>query len=225
MDDMLFFDLEFISSTKQELLDEIKVEMPKNISKPETIEAWEKDKKPIALAKKLADSIFDPAFGEIVSASFALGEGEVLNAFRTDKISEKELLEKVNEILSILVLQKHGSYESKKPIVWTGHNIVECDLSYLWKRMIINNVRPCVKIPHDARPWSNDVYDILAEWGMQRRSSMDFIMKCLGMGGKGDFDGSMVGAAWLNGEYRKISKYNIKEIDQLREIYKRFNFK
>lgn len=221
----LYLDLEFVVTTNQDLLDEITVEMPKNITKPETIKAWEEEKKPVALAKKLNDALFDPAFGEIVSASFALDDGEVLNTFRTDKISEKTLLEEVNSILSTLLLQNHGNYEVVKPVTWVGHNILRCDLKYLWKRMLINGVKPCVKIPYEAKAWSKEVYDIREKWGVEGRSSMDFIMKCLGIGGKGDFDGSMVGDAWLAGEYSKIAEYNIKEISQLREIHKRLMFK
>jgi len=224
MSNLLFLDLEFVCTTKQELIDEIKVEMPKTIKLPETIKLWKKNVYPIAFAKKLSGMLFDPAFGEIVSASFALGEGEVMNTFRTDKITEFELLEKVNEILSLLILQKFKAYKSEKPIVWVGHNILECDLDYLHKRMIINGIRPCVKIPYDAKPWSTNVYDIRQHWGTRGRSSMDFIMKALGMGGKGDFTGKDVGAAWLAGEYKKIADYNIEEINQKRTIYKRMNF-
>lgn len=221
----LFLDLEFVVTTNQDLLDEITVEMPKNITKPETIKLWEEEKKPVALAKKLNDMVFDPAFGEIVSASFALDDGEILNTFRTDKISEKELLEEVNSILSTLLLQNYGKSEVHKQVTWVGHNICECDLPYLWRRMVINQVKPCVKIPHNAKPWSNDVCDIRHEWGFQRKSSLDFIMKCLGMGGKGDFDGSMVGGAWLAGEYKKIADYNVEDVENTRKVYKRLMFK
>lgn len=222
-----YFDAEFVITTNPILIAEIaaKVSHPKNMKKAETIEKWEKEEKANAIAKKLNDSVFDSSFGEIVSFSCALDDGEVLNTYRTDKISEKELLEKVNEFLSVCMLNEHGDYKTKSPAIWTGHNICACDLMYLWKRMLVNNVRPCVKIPHLDKPWSNDVFDIRHEWGMEGRSSMDFIMKALGIGNKDDFDGSMVGQAWLDGEYERIAEYNALEINQLREIHKRLTFK
>lgn len=224
-----YIDAEFVKTTDPLLIEEIaaKVTHPGNMKKAEAIAKWEENDKPVAVEKALNNALFDAAFGEIVSISCALDDGEIFNVYRTDEITEKEMLVKFNEILSKLISKTHGKYESNKPITWVGHNIAQCDLRYLWLRMLVNEVKPSVRIPYDAKPWTNNVYDLRYHWcggDMNRRSSMDFIMKCLGMGGKGDFTGEDVGPAWEAGEYKKISDYNIQEIDDLRSIYKKMKF-
>lgn len=214
----LFFDIETIPTQKQELKDVFAegVTHPANMKKAETIEKWEKEQKPAAVEKAIEKSVFDGGAGEIITFGLAVDDNKPNVIQRTNHISEKELLEDVNKIF------KDFDYSP----VWVGHNICGFDLRYLWKRFVVNGIRPAFKIPHDAKPWDNRVYDTMYEWAGtgNDKKSMDFVCKALGVKGKDGFDGSMVHEAWRKGEYDKISEYCKDDVIRTREIYNRLNF-
>jgi predicted PolB exonuclease-like 3'-5' exonuclease len=214
----LFFDLETIPTQNQELKNVFAegVTHPGNMKKAETIEKWEKEQKPAEVEKAIEKSVFDGGAGEIITFGMAIDDNDPQAIQRTDRISEKELLEGVNEIF------KGFDYAP----VWVGHNICGFDLRYLWKRFVVNNIRPVFKIPHDAKPWDARVFDTMYEWAgaSNDKKSMDFVCKALGIKGKDGFDGSMVYQAWKDGEYNKIGEYCIDDVKRTRDIYNRLNF-
>ena len=166
---------------------------PATMKKAETVEKWEKEQKPAAIEKAIEKSVFDGGAGEIITFGWAVDDGEPLTIQRSDKVSESDFLHLVNDELGSL----------KMPPLWIGHNICGFDLRYLWKRFIVNNIRPSIKIPFDAKPWGNDVFDTMYEWaglGGNDKKSMDFVCKALGIEGKGDMYGSIVYQAWKHGE-------------------------
>lgn len=187
------------------------------MKKAETIEAWEKNQKQAAVDEAVSKTVFDGGQGEIITFGCAFDDAPAYSIQRDDKMSEAELLTQVNESVF--------SQMDYQPL-WIGHNICGFDLRYLWKRFIVNGITPAIKIPHDSKPWSNDVYDTMFEWAGtgNDKKSMDFVCKALGIKGKGDMDGSKVYQAWLDGEYKKIGDYCIDDVEKTREIYKRMNF-
>jgi len=225
----IFIDIETIKTDNQAIIDDIAegVTHPGNIKKAESIEAWNKDKKPQAVADAVAKTSFDGGAGQIIAFSCAVDDGEILSLWRNKDKSEADLLNEINEVLSKSLLYSGQNSKVVRPATWVAHNGTGFDFRFLWKRFIVNNIRPCVKIPYDAKPWSNDVYDTMTEWGGfgSDRKSMDFVCKALGIEGKGDMDGSKVGAAWEAGEYDKIGLYCGDDVDKLRQIWKRMTFK
>ena len=215
----LFFDLETIPTQNQEIKDVFAdgVTHPANMKKAETIEKWEKEQKPAAIEKAIEKSVFDGGAGEIIAFGYALEDKEAAVWHRNADISEAELLNEINTYLFSKI--------DYKP-VWVGHNVCGYDLRYLWKRFIVNGIRPNIKIPYDANPWSSDVYDTMWEWAGKSgdKKSMDFVCKALGIEGKNGFDGSMVYDAWKNGEYERIGEYCKDDVIKTRKMYNRLNF-
>lgn len=215
----LFIDLETIPAQKQEIKDVFAegVTHPANMKKTETIEKWEQEQKPAAIEKAIEKSVFDGGAGEIITFGWAVDDGDPVSLQRLESGTEAALLNDVNLALKGV----------KMPPVWIGHNICGFDLRYLWKRFVVNNIKPAVKIPYDAKPWGANVYDTMYEWagiGGNDKKSIDFVCKALGIEGKGDMDGSKVYQAWKDGEYSKIAEYCEDDVEKTREIYNRLNF-
>lgn len=214
----LYFDLETIRTQKQEFIDDIaeNITHPKTMKKAETIEAWEKNQKQATVDDAVSKTVFDGGMGEVIAFGFAINDDETGCFYREEDMSEHDLLSNVNLFFKDL----------KMPPLWIGHNICGFDLRYLWKRFIVNGIRPNIKIPYDAKPWSNDVYDTMFEWAGtgSDKKSMDFVCKALGLEGKGGMDGSKVYQAWLDGKYSEIAEYCEDDVEKTRQIYKRLNF-
>lgn len=75
----LYLDIETIPGQRPGLRDEIaaKILPPGNISKPETIAAWEAEKKPDLVEEAFRKTSFDGSVGHICSIAYAIDDGEV----------------------------------------------------------------------------------------------------------------------------------------------------
>jgi hypothetical protein len=219
----LYIDIETIPTQRQDFIDDIAatIERPKTMSKPETIAAWEENKKPAAIDEAVRKTVFDGGMGEIITFGFAVDNEEPETIYRDDSMSEAQLLEEINEMF---YSRLHKNNVFIRP-VWVGHNICGYDLRFLWKRFIVNGIRPAVKIPYDSKPWGEWVCDTMYEWAGASGSdkkSLDFVCRALGLDGKDGFDGSMVYDAWKNKEFEKISEYCKDDVSKTREIHNRF---
>ena len=79
-----------------------------------------------------------------------INDNDVIRSFRTDLIPESELLNSINSILNHILSIEHGGVVEP---IWIGHYITGFDLRFLWKRFIVNRIKPAVRIPYDAKPW------------------------------------------------------------------------
>lgn len=229
MKNIFFFDIETIPTSNIEVIDDItkNITHPANIKLPKSIAAWNADKKPDVIKKAILETSFDGGAGEIVAFSSCMGDGDIIGVHRNDSTTEVDLLNKINETLLLSFNKKFGDYESALNTIWCGNFIITFDLMFLYKRFVINKIKPSVKVPYNGKAWDNNIYDIGIEWqgGQRNKASMDYICKCLGIKGKEGFDGSMVYQAWLNKEYKKIGLYCGDDVSRSRDIYKRMNFK
>jgi len=224
-----YFDIETIQTQRQDFIDDFAVTItpPANIKKAETLKAWEEDKKPALIEKAVSESVFDGGMGEIIAFSCAVDDGKIYNAYRTNESTEYDLLEAINEIFKVMFFSKHGNYDSQQQATWIGHYITGFDLRFLWKRFVINRIKPAVKIPYGAKPWDKEVYDTCIEWkgtSGKDKSSMDFVCKALNIEGKNGMDGSQVYDYWKEGRYKEISEYCDSDVIRTREIYKAISF-
>lgn len=105
-----------------------------------------------------------------------------------------------------------------------GHNLIEFDLQFLFRRHVVLNVKPSPMIPFNARPWDDSVYDTMQKWGGQRGNSLDKITKACGIEGKGDIDGSMVWDYVRDGKIIEIAEYCKHDVEITRNLFKRMTF-
>jgi len=218
----LFIDIETIPSQDESVKSDIAegISPPGNISKAETIEKWEKEKKPKAIDEEWRKTGLNATKGELLCMSYAIDDDPAKCLWRVVSTSESELLHKINDELSEAI-------GLRKPL-WVAHYGSGFDFRFLFLRFVINGIRPKFKIPHDAKPWDDCIFDTCTQWKGTSKSStsgsLDAISKALGHEGKGDFDGSKVWGAVQAGEYDKIWEYCNDDVEKTRVVFKALNF-
>lgn len=108
-----------------------------------------------------------------------------------------------------------------------GHNILDFDLLFLYKRSIIMQVRPTVDLCF-ARYRSKPIYDTMREWEKWGRKSIGLgrLAGALGLqtSKTAEIDGSKVYDHLLAGNDREIAEYCYRDVVLTREIFYRMNF-
>jgi len=119
--------------------------------------------------------------------------------------------------------QKDGRPEC---VQWVGHYITGFDLRFIWQRCVLNRLKPVPRIPYDAKPWSDSVFDTCIEWKGNGKSSgsLNALCKAFGLEGKGDIDGSKVYDEYLAGHYQNIIDYCKDDVHKVRELHKCMTF-
>jgi predicted PolB exonuclease-like 3'-5' exonuclease len=226
---ILYLDLETKPQDSEEVQQIVAADIkpPGNISKKETIDKWWDESYPDVFDKKYRELSFDGLYGEIISIAWAIDDEPVLAITRNiDCETEAELLLMFYDSLSSL----YDKHEQRTMInLWVGHYITGFDLRFLWQRSVANGIRPSVNIPYDAKPWDPKVYDTKMAWcgnsnQYQGASSLDKLSKAFGRDGKTDLTGALIYDAWMNGEYQEIQDYNMRDVEDTRFLYKKFNF-
>lgn len=200
----LFFDIETIPSAEEHR--EIHVEI---ISKLHS-------KKEKTVEEIYEETSFEGTFGRICCIG-VIKEGpqgiiqkEVFNG------SEKEMLTKFWEAAANV--QR-----------FIGHNIWGFDLPFIYKRSIINGVKPRWDI-NFARYRNMPIYDTQQEWELwnfdkKKVQKLDTLAHVLGLpSSKGEMDGSMVWKYYKDGKMEEIYKYCMKDVELTRQVYYKMTF-
>ena len=208
-----YIDIETIPSQSPELLAAFAkdVKAPASFKKPESIAEWLSENREATALEQIAKTSFDPAYGHICTIAWADGDGEIFSAHASTLAQERDVL---------AGLFDHLDYRPKQFI---GHYISGFDLRFILCRAVVLGVKIPRAIPRDPKPWSNSVFDTMMAWaGAKGTISQDRLCGALGLTGKGDFDGSMVAAAWADGEHDKIASYCRDDVATVREIHRKF---
>ncbi len=110
-----------------------------------------------------------------------------------------------------------------------GHNIWDFDLPFIYKRSIINGVKPRYDLSF-ARYRNLPIYDTLCEWdlwnlGFGRKQSLDALAKALNLPTSKDLmDGSEVWSYYKNGKTQEICDYCFKDVELVRLVYYKMTF-
>ncbi len=114
--------------------------------------------------------------------------------------------------------------------LFIGHNIMDFDLRFIFKRSIINKIKPAARHLNlsFARYRSFPIFDTMREWEKWSTSfiSLDTLAKALGLKSSkdGGIDGSQVFDFYLAGKYDEIYDYCKRDVELTRKIYKRMIF-
>lgn len=193
---------------------------PGNIKKQESIDKWNIESKPAAIAAAIDKTGLDGTHGEILCISFAMNDDEPECIGRKIGDPEKEFLSDASSMI--------GSAIGSSVPIWVGHNHVDFDMRFIFLRMVINGVKPEFFFPYNSKPWGERVFDTKYEWkgaaSSPASASLNDICIALGIGGKGDIDGSKVYQAALDGRYDEIYEYCKDDVRKTRDVYKALNF-
>lgn len=221
----LYIDIETIPSQSPGSLADLwesKIKPPGNITKPETLAAWRKEKAPQLLEEAYHRTSLDSALGEIWCIGFAIDDDEprvfqrdLWGSDLQDIDGERRLLEDFADAIP----------EHRAPQI-IGFNHIAFDLPFIAHRAAICRVsmpryiRASIQIP----PWkaAGDLYfDTMVAWAGPRGSiSLDKLSRILGLEGKGNGPtGADVWPMIQAGRYDNVATYCAADVERTRAIY------
>lgn len=215
---LLYLDIETIPSQSPEVHARIAetVTCPGNITKPESIAKWGEDKKPELVREAIAKTALDGSVGHVCCIGYAIGNDDPKTLLLNTESSEADL------ILNCLNAIHNEFIAQNRPMFIIGHNVIDFDIRFLWQRAIVLGVRMPEWFPRDPKPWSGEVFDTMTAFaGARNRIGLDRLCLALGMDGKGEIDGSMIGDLWASGQYERIAEYCRADVARTRAVYKR----
>lgn len=210
----VYLDIETIPCQSAEYLTRVRegIKPPGTIKKPESIMAWLEENAESATDDAVAKTSFDPAHGHICTIGWAIGDEPVQSLHASMVADEAGILAGFFDALPKMGMVK-----------FIGHYITGFDLRFIMCRAIVLGVKIPSIWPRDPKPWDQSVFDTMVAWaGARGNISQDRLCEALGLPGKGDFDGSMVAAAWAAGEHTRIADYCRSDVETVRAIHRRF---
>lgn len=216
----LFLDIETLPTDDETVKAEIAASItpPGNISKADTIAAWEAEKKPALVAEAMAKTSFNGAHGRVCCVGWAWNDGPLNSINMNDAGGERGLLDMA--VTFIDRMRPSGEAFHQTQIV--GHYIADFDIRFLWQRAFVLGVRMPAWFPRDVKSWDKNVADTMFMWaGAKGSISLDNLCKALGIPGKDGVDGSMVAGMWADGLYHEIEAYCQQDVERVRSAYKK----
>lgn len=210
----VYLDIETIPCQSAEYRTRVRegIKPPGTIKKPESILQWLEENAETATDEAVAKTSFDPAYGHICCIGWAIGDDPVQSLSAPTVSDEADILRVFFDALPKMGMAK-----------FIGHYITGFDLRFIMCRAIVLGVKIPSIWPRDPKPWDQSVFDTMVAWaGARGTISQDRLCEALGLSGKGDFDGSMVAAAWANGEHDRIAEYCRSDVETVRAIHRRF---
>lgn len=214
----LYLDIETIPTQSVTIREKIAatVTPPGNISKAETIAAWEADKKPALVKEAVTKTALDGAYGQVCCIGWAF-DAQPAKASVAKDIGERDLIEEFLGEAERYVQAKRGH----APTI-VGHNVVNFDIRFIWQRAIVLGIRMPGWFPRDPKPWGHETFDTMTAFaGIRGMVGLDKLCEALGIEGKGDIDGSMIGDLWAAGEIERVVEYCKADVERARTIHRR----
>jgi len=160
----------------------------------------------------------DGGKGRLLSWAAATMGGDVVGMISPN--DEQSCLEGFASFVRELCVRKDG-----QAMPFFIANNATFDLSFLFKRFVINGISPGFRLPFNG--WHDkDYYCTMQGWaGKGALVSQDNLCKALGIEGKpDDIDGSKVFDYAMEGKFEEIFDYNKDDVKKCREIYRRLTF-
>lgn len=220
----IFIDIETIPNQSPDALQECikNVKAPAQYKKPESIEKWLEDNKASKGEEDWKKTSLNGNGGEIIAICFATDNGEVVKLSRELDKPESNLLVAFN-------MQLHDALKGRSHVskpYFIGHNVRGFDVPFLFKRLVINNIKPLFEFKPHGRHGS-DLFDTMEAWeGFNGRIKLDTLSKILKVGTKTEgIDGSMVWDEVKKGNIKKVTDYCAQDVYLVRDIYNKIAFK
>jgi len=214
----VYLDIETTHSIDPEVHREIAetVSPPSNYTKPETIAKWHEEKGADVIAKEIAATALDGAYGELTTIGWAIDDGPINIAIRDIFDDERLLFNRLGAELGKAI--KPQDY----PLTFIGHNL-DFDLRFIWKRAIILGIRMPEAIPRRWKLWEPSIFDIQFEWTGQPREyiKQTKIAKLLGIKVTDEIDGKQCPQLWRDGLVGEVAAHCSQDIRVCREIHQR----
>ena len=218
----VFIDIETIPDQSEGALEGFikNISAPAKYKKPESIAQWIADNGKKEGENNWLKTSFDGAKGQICCICYAVDDGEIRRLYAESIGAEKGLLEHFNSQLREDLAVRDATM---RPF-FIGHYIKGFDLPFLFKRMVINQVRPEFKFNPFGRH-NSDFYDTMEAWeGFKGSISLDNLAKALGFNAKHDVTGADVWPMFKDKRYHDIASYCADDVEAVRKVYNKLNF-
>lgn len=215
----LYLDIETIPSQSSEVHAALaeKITAPGNYKKPESIAQWEAEQKPALVKEAIAKTALDGSAGHICCIGFAFNEDPPAHRMSIDPFDEKDTIAAFFDVADFRI----NAARNLIPTI-VGHNVVSFDLRFIWQRAIVLGVRVPNWFPRDPKPWSGECFDTMTAFaGARGTIGLDRLCRALGIPGKDDIDGSMVGDLWAAGEYDRVAEYCRADVERTRAVHRK----
>jgi hypothetical protein len=152
-----------------------------------------------------------------VVIGWAINDDEPQAVYRGLKESEGDLLRGFYDAVAPYLTQ--GGYHSR--VLWIGHRVLHFDLPYLWHRTKIQRVLPSIKIPYDAKPWDENIFDTYTRWkaASSASASLEAICTAIGIEVKQGMKGSEVWDYIRAGKQKEVAVYCKTDVVATRQLY------
>lgn len=218
----LYFDIETVPTDNETIIERVasKVKAPGNYKKPETIQKWMDENMESEIEKGLHKTGLSGTFGQILMIGFAIDDNPVQVVSRDLKGSEQSVLKAFFHQVHLAIGENH------KPVTWIGHNIQKFDLRFIKQRAIVTGAKPPFYIPADEPVYSDKMFDTMYKWaGFGGTVSQDDLCLALGIPTKPGMTGADVWAYAKAGRYDEIEAYCEHDVESVRRIFNKMNFK
>jgi 3'-5' exonuclease len=147
----------------------------------------------------------------------------VLAVNRSNKIDSGLALVGRDEKKLLAAFWAHVSESKSSQFI--AHNGLAFDLPYLWRRSVVQGVRPTLNL--DLRRYRNDfVFDTMtvwANWELRGNTSLDALANGLGVGAKSGCGGKVLDL-WKAGKLDEIARYCIHDCWLTYGCFAKMNF-
>lgn len=166
-------------------------------------------------AEESKKAALDALAGRIVCISFII----------VDEFNAQSAVSMVSDDEARLLIDFWKTLRQENIKSFVAHNGLSFDLPYIWKRSVINQIKPSISL--DLRRYRNDfVYDTMcvwANWEPRGNPSLNALANGLGIGAKSS-SGDQVLQLWREGRYREIADYCLWDCWLTYQCYGRMNF-
>ena len=184
----IYFDIETIPAQDPIAIKVIKAEIEKQkllVKAPSNYKDEEKIAAYIAAEVEKLDTEFDATYRK---TSFDGGLGEICCIGYAIDDRPPVSISGVSEayILKGFFKSLNDSYNPSSQIrpKFIGHNIINFDLRFLFQRAVMNNIKPPMMIPFNAKPWDESIFDTMTAWaghGNRVRRAARLVKKWTGL--------------------------------------------
>jgi predicted PolB exonuclease-like 3'-5' exonuclease len=225
MANVIYIDIETIPGQHGWVREEVArmVKPPATLKKAESIAAWEQNERAGAVEEAWLKTSFDGTYGQIVCISYAVDDHDTTGLVVTNlsAADEASLLDNFWSDMRDV----HSGTSHMKPII-VGHNLAAFDLPFLWRRSVVNGIKPPLWWPRNPKPWSDAIYDTMLQWAGDRgQIGLDRLCRALGLAGKeGGPTGADVWPMAQAGKFSEIAEYCRSDVSRTRALHKRMTF-
>ena len=114
----------------------------------------------------------------------------------------------------------------ERATLFVGHNALDFDLPFIWKRSVVHRIRPSVQLSFQ-RYQTSPIFDTMRiwdQWGTPA-TGLDQLARILGFdSSKQGIDGSQVHDFFLAGRLTEIYDYCKRDVELTRKVYHRLVF-